>query len=134
MTTSQSNSRYALAVAALLFAAVLLASGTTARAADGILQHRRLPVNEADEVTSGTDTISGTIITDGTLGPLSLSNILGGELTLQNFTGAWTAPLSSRFCLVNNSANTFTATSTELLLGSSPADDVVLISPLQPSS
>ena len=44
------------------------------------------PANEVDTV-SATDTVSGTIITDGTIGPLSESNIIGGtfSLTSPNF-------------------------------------------------
>jgi hypothetical protein len=69
----------------LFVSIVLIASLSNAKADDITYNIVDYPANEADEV-SGTDTISGTIITDGTMGPLSAANIVGGSFS---FTGAF---------------------------------------------
>ena len=66
-----------LAVASQAFVSNVLAGTLTYDVID-------YPALEADLVTSGTDTISGTIITDGTIGPLMASDIIGGTFTITN--------------------------------------------------
>ncbi len=51
------------------------------------VQHRRLPANESDTLVSGTDSISGTFVTDGALGLLSSQDIVGGTLTFTDVHG-----------------------------------------------
>jgi hypothetical protein len=69
-------------------AIVLLASVSVARAAYITYNIVDYPANQVD-VNGGVDTVSGTIITDGTLGPVyfdgNLGHIVGGTL---NFAGA----------------------------------------------
>ena len=72
-------------VACLLFSFVLLACVSNAGASNISYNIVDYPANEADAF-SGTDTISGTIITDGTIGPLSTADIIGGSFS---FTGAY---------------------------------------------
>ena len=83
MTTLPSRRRLAPAVAHILFSAVLLASVSATRA--GYITYNLVdyPANETDVMTSGTDTLSGTIITDGASGLLSSSDIRGGSWTLR---------------------------------------------------
>ena len=95
MTTLPSRRRLAPAVAHILFSAVLLASVSNARAGYITYNIVDYPVNETDVMTYGTDTLSGTIITDGASGLLSSSDILGGSWTLTNpYTGSFTCPVS----------------------------------------
>jgi hypothetical protein len=82
-----SHRRSVLAASHLLFSAVLLASVSAARA-DIIYNIVDYPANEADEFIPGTDTISGTIITDGVIGPITQSDIVGGILTITYPTGS----------------------------------------------
>ena len=67
----------------LSFMAVLLVSASGA-AADITYEIANYPVNEKDEVNGLQDSISGTIITDGTIGPLAYSDIVGGSFTFSN--------------------------------------------------
>ena len=85
MSTSLSHRHSARLAVPLLSSAVLLASVSNAWAGT-IYNIVDYPANEVDTV-SATDTVSGTIITDGTIGPLSESNIIGGtfSLTSPNF-------------------------------------------------
>jgi hypothetical protein len=79
-------------IALPLLMLVLGLSIAVARANDIIYNIVDYPANEVDTV-SATDTVSGTIITDGTIGPLSESNIIGGtfSLTSPNFGVSGTA-------------------------------------------
>ena len=52
------------------------------------------PANESDQTSAGTDTISGTIITDGTIGPLSTANIIGGTFSFTGPYGTLTGPVT----------------------------------------
>ena len=51
------------------------------------------PVNEINDAASIQDTLSGTIVTDGSLGIISESDIVGGTITLSNTNGSYTSPL-----------------------------------------
>ena len=83
MSTSLSPRRSALAVACVLFLGVLMASVSNA-GADTIYNIVDYPAYEFDWDTGGTDTVSGTIITDGKTGALTTADIVGGTFTLQN--------------------------------------------------
>ena len=70
------------------------------------------PAYETDITTGGTDTISGTIITNTNTGTLSTSDIVGGTYTIANPTfGSSTYPV-----LGNVSLSGLDATPTQLLL------------------
>jgi hypothetical protein len=45
------------------------------------------PALETDLTTGGTDTLSGYIITDGSLGSITRSDIVGGSLNFYNWGG-----------------------------------------------
>ena len=74
MRTSRPRYRFALAAAHLVLSAVLLAFVSNAGASEITYNIVDYPANEAD-VWGGNDTISGTIVTDGSMGPLSATNI-----------------------------------------------------------
>ena len=79
-----------LLVARLLFSAVLLASVSVARAENITYKFIDYPLNEADLINPGTDTISGTIITDGTLGTFyNGADIVGGTIKIQTPVGTY---------------------------------------------
>ncbi len=114
MFTSTSPRRSAVAVAVGLFAGALLAAVSNALASEITYNIVDYPVNETDTYTGGTDTVSGTIVTDGKQGTLTFSDIVGGFLELQNPTlGAWTLPYSPTFA---NAMGDLQATETQLLL------------------
>ena len=112
-----------------LAAMALMASVTTARAGDIVYNIVDYPVNQADQ-SSGTDTVSGTIITDGTLGSISAADILGGSLKLSGQAGSFTA--ASIVAGYSGTAGDLVASPTELTLaqggnfsfGSSATDPV----------
>ena len=94
MSTSLSPRRYALAVAHLLFSAVLLASVSNAWAGNITYNIVNYPAYETDSTTDDIDTITGTIVTDGAIGPLAISDIVGGSFTLTNPEyGTFTTPI-----------------------------------------
>jgi len=86
MTKSFSVQRSSFVVACLLFSAVLLASVSNATARTFTYNIVDYPGYETDQTTGGTDTISGTIVTDVNNGPLTYSDIVGGHITVQNPT------------------------------------------------
>ncbi len=51
------------------------------------------PEYQADN-SGGTDTISGTILTDSNSGPITTANLVGGTITLSNTTGSYPIPIS----------------------------------------
>jgi hypothetical protein len=79
-----------------LFFVALVAFVTKAVAGDITYNIVDYSLNETDISSyGGTDTISGTIVTDGTIGPLTKANIVGGSFTLFNSTaGSITSPIS----------------------------------------
>ena len=94
MSTFRSHRPPVLAAAYLMLSAVLLASVSNAGANDITYKIVDYPANEADAF-SGTDTISGTIITDGTIGLLSVANIISGDLSFTDPEGdLFTGPAS----------------------------------------
>ena len=112
MSTSQFPRRSALAAPFLLFAAVLLTVSNTW--ADNITYKLiDYPVCQTDNWQPGTDSISGTIVTNGVMGYLSPTDYVSGTLCLTTPQGTFTGPLYPL-----NGANFF-ATPTQLLL----ADD-----------
>jgi hypothetical protein len=125
MSTPLSHRRYALAVARLMISVGLLGAASKAWADNITYYINDYPANEPNYYPNygGTDTISGTITTDGTLGALSSLDILGGCLTFESPNGTWTAPLSSS--TITLPANqTFQATTTNLVLYTSPQADL----------
>ena len=82
-----------LGVVCLLFSVLLLASVSGALAQDITYNIVDYPANEADQY-SGTDSIAGTIITDGTIGPLSASDIIGGTFSFTGSYGTLSGPAS----------------------------------------
>jgi len=98
-----------LLVLALSFGVSANARATTYNFAD-------YPANQHDEIHSGIDTISGTIVTDGTMGTWydpSL-HILGGSLTFNSPVGSFTCPLDGQ-CWYSDYP-TILATPTQLLV------------------
>ena len=76
MRTFLSHRHSALAVAHPLFSVVLIAFVCNARAGDITYNFVNYPVNET---YNGTPVVlSGTIVTDGALGTISASDIVGG--------------------------------------------------------
>ena len=77
-----SHRRSALAVAVMLSSAVLLAPVTDAKAniTYNIVDY---PASQTD-LHGGTDTISGTIVTDGTIGYITGPNIVSASYTISN--------------------------------------------------
>lgn len=87
--------RSLLVAANLMVSAVLLVSLSRNAGADEITYYIvDYPANEITESGSGTDTISGTIITDGTIGPLSAANIVGGTFSFTFPGGNLSGPAS----------------------------------------
>jgi len=102
------------------FSVVLLVSASNARA-DITYIINDYPVNEADQSGLGTDTLSGTIITDGTPGAWTgdpMAHIVGGTLKLVSPAGTYTG--TSFLADGSSGAETLYATSTQLL--SRPGD------------
>ena len=75
-----------------ILSALLLARVSNAGAQDITYNIVDYPTNEADGWGCGTDTISGTIITDGTIGPLSTANIVGGSFSFVGANGSLSGP------------------------------------------
>ena len=127
-----SHRRSVLAASHLLFSAVLLASVSAARA-DIIYNIVDYPVNQADMINGGTDTISGTIITDGTLGVWApdISHIVGGTLTFTWPGGTFTGAVPSDWLLPRYGTEP-DATSTELLLPQGDAFKIEASTPGNP--
>ncbi len=93
MAKSRPNRHRALALARLVLSAVLLASTSNARAGDTTYNIVDYPANEIDG-SSGTDTISGTIITDGKIGLLSAADLIGGTFSFTAAKGSAIGPAS----------------------------------------
>jgi hypothetical protein len=89
MLTSNLHRRHVLAAAQLIFAAALLVFASTARAniTYSIVDY---PADEADHDNPGTDTVSGTIITDGTLGSWTTNHVIGGSITFTSPVASYT--------------------------------------------
>jgi hypothetical protein len=90
-----------------------MATLSNARAGDITYSIIDYPAYETDALNGQQDTISGTIITDGTTGPLSATDIVGGTVTLTNpLTGSNTLPLIGSgltiYGLLTASQNTLT--------------------------
>ena len=103
MTAFSFHRRSAFVAVLLLFSAVLAFAASNAWA--GITRNITYnivdyPVNEADYITTGQDTISGWITTDGTLGAWTgdpMSHILGGSLSWSGPKGSVTVPLTAAY-------------------------------------
>ncbi len=105
--------RSAVASAGLLFSALLLASVSNAWSQDITYNIVDYPAYETDTTTGGgTDTISGTIVTDGNTGPLTAADIVGGSFTFQNPTwGAFTFPVLGNVTITGTLAATLSSLS-----------------------
>jgi len=95
MTASLSHHRSALAAAHLLFLAALLASVSTAWADNITYYLVDHPALQTDIYQPFTDSISGYIVTDGVMGPLTSSDFVTGTLTLTTPLGQFTGTLTS---------------------------------------
>jgi hypothetical protein len=96
--------------------AILLAAEANAWTQDITYNIVDYPVNETDVITGGTDTISGTITTDGSLGALTSQNIVRESISLYNSmdgTSYFEAPVSSSFSLISGQLS---ASRSQLLL------------------
>ncbi len=94
MSSSRPVHSFAFVAAPVMFALVLLASVSNARA-DTIYNIVDYPANENGY------TVSGTITTDGTTGPLTTSNILSGYLVITNLGGSTSPiPLDRQNCTI----------------------------------
>jgi hypothetical protein len=89
---------------------LFLAVAAEARASEITYNIVDYPVNEADTISGGTDTISGTIVTNGTIGAITDADIVGGTLSFSSSRGSVSEPASFY------SPVGLEATSTELLL------------------
>jgi fibronectin-binding autotransporter adhesin len=126
MSASLAHRRSALAVAHVLFSVVVLATVSNASAGDITYNIVNYPVNEVDN-TGGTDTVSGTIITDGTIGPLTASNMVGGSLTVSGLAGTFSSEPTNNVVFAINQGdpnNRVIATSTQLLVPSNGFLDI----------
>ena len=121
MSTSLSGRCLALAIPGLL-----LASLSTARADTITYNIVDYPASETDLINPGTDSVSGTITTDGTIGPLDFSHIVGGSLTFASPNATSTEPLN----LALSSGN-FVASPTQLLV--TPGDSSSLVAGINPN-
>ena len=120
MIAPESRRRSVLAVACLLFSAVFLAAAPNAWAQPQDLTYNIVdyPVYEADQDTSGTDSVSGYITTDGSIGQITAGDIVGGSFTFNNpVSGSITLPVLGNVFLLSG----LVATPTQLLLPA-PAD------------
>ena len=120
-STLMSPKRSAVCSIQLLFAAVLLTSVSTARAENITYNLVDYPADEADGINGGTDTISGTIITDGTLGYLTtngpVSQIIGGSLTFAAPGVTTEGQLAFDYETVYTPGSALYATPTQLIVG-----------------
>ncbi len=96
MSTFLSHRRFALAFACLLYLTVLLAFASNGWTQDITYSFVNYPADQTDFINPpGSDSVSGTIVTDGALGPQTdSSNILGGSVTLSTPEGTFTAPFT----------------------------------------
>ena len=86
MSKSLSHQRSACGICLPVVLAWLLASVSNAGAQDITYYIVDYPANEADG-SSGTDAVSGTIVTDGTIGLLSAADIVGGTFSFTDAEG-----------------------------------------------
>lgn len=90
------SSRRSVFAAAPLFTALLLAAVSIASADTFTYNIQDYPVYETDLITGGTDTISGTIITDTNNGTLTTSDLVGGTIYITNpVLGTFSMPVLS---------------------------------------
>jgi hypothetical protein len=91
MFRNLSHGRHALAAVRVLLSFVFLAFVSHAWAGKITYTIVDYPVNMGDGINGGTDTISGTIITDGTLGSWGqTSHIIGGTLSFTQSSTTYT--------------------------------------------
>jgi autotransporter-associated beta strand protein len=113
MTASLSPRRAVLLVAHLVFWAVLPGSESNARAGNITYNIVDYPINETDDFSGQPDTLSGTFITNGALGPDA--DIIGGTVTLKTLQGTFTASFYPSEPTLNF-LNGITATPAQLLV------------------
>jgi hypothetical protein len=101
-----------------LLAAAFAASVANATASTLTYKIVDYPAYESDVYLPSTDTIAGTIITDGAIGPLSTSDIVGGSYTISNPTvGNFTVPVLGNITI----SGTVLATSSALTIPLPPS-------------
>jgi len=117
--TSRSSRCRAPAFGWLVLWAAVLASISNAQASDITYYIADYPANELDP-TSGTDTVSGTVITNGTTGSLSATDLIGGTFSLSGpqFDISGSASFGQPIGLV--------ATATQLLLDPSASSSFTI--------
>ena len=99
-----------------LIVVVLAFCPSYSRAADMTYNIVDYPSYESDIITGGTDTISGTIITDGNFGSLTQADIVGATWTFTNpQLGSFTRTVNGDDIQIMM-AGTLTATATQLIL------------------
>ncbi|MGO9110220.1 MAG: hypothetical protein ACLP9L_13425 [Thermoguttaceae bacterium] len=130
LNASKPHGRYVPGWVVLVVSIVASASAAVARADDITYNIVDYPANEVLTSSNGTATIAGTIITDGTLGPLSAADIVGGTLSftdpIENLTvshSAWFGPMSG-----------LQATATELVLTPGTSSSFSLGTPAVPGT
>ena len=109
MFSSQSHRRNALVAVPLMFVAVVLASVSAARAniTYNIVDY---PANETDSFNGETDTVSGTIVTDGNLGSIGGSDFVSMTFTISNPGVPQYNPATGQYYTVASTASeTFTS-------------------------
>ena len=115
---------YASLDALVLFSVVLVVSASRAGTADYIYHIVNYPASQYDSNFGGTDTISGTIYTDGTFGDVSESHILAQSLTYTAANGViYTFPPQA---VSLAAAVNVTLTSTQVLCNVAMGDEMVL--------
>lgn len=92
--SASSLRRWARIVADLTCLVLVLAVAAEARASEVTYNIVNYPVNEADTISGGIDTISGTIVTNGTIGHITDANIIGGTFSFTSSRGSVSEPAS----------------------------------------
>ena len=76
-----------------MLAVALLTFATAVKAADLTYSFVDYPADETDAFVAYTDSIAGTIVTDGTLGAWTTNHILSGSITFVSSVGTQTLPI-----------------------------------------
>ncbi len=114
MSSSRPHRGGVLAAAHLLFSAVLLASVPIARADTITYNIADYPDNQTDQISGGTDHVSGSITTDGYIGTnFQVSDIISGTLTITTLNGTYTDTLDLGQSSISY-GEALTATTTQL--------------------
>ncbi len=117
MSSSRPHRGGVLAAAHLLFSAVLLASVPIARADTITYNIADYPDNQTDQISGGTDHVSGSITTDGYIGTnFQVSDIISGTLTITTPNSTYTDTLDMGNSIFIGNVYVLTATATQLIV------------------